>query len=46
MQTDDLLWDGVRGEVKETEQQVLGSKGIRNILAYVHTVNKFPEFDR
>lgn len=46
MHTDDPLWDGVRGEVEETKQQVLGSEGIRNILAYIHTVNRFSEFDR
>lgn len=43
---DGALWDGVRGEVEETQQQVSGSEGIRNILAHVHAVNKFPEFDQ
>lgn len=44
--TDGALWDVVRGEVEETQQQVSGSEGIRNMLAYIHTVNKFPEFDQ
>lgn len=43
---DGALWDGVREEVEETQQQVSGSEGIRNILACIHTVNTFPEFDQ
>lgn len=43
---DGKLWDGAREEVEETMQQVSGSEGIRNILAYIHAVNKFPEFDQ
>lgn len=45
---DGALWDGVRGGavVEETQQQVSGSEGIRNMLANIHAVNKFPEFDR
>lgn len=43
---DGALWDGVRGEVEETQQQVSGREGIRSILANIHTVNTFPELDQ
>lgn len=41
MHADDVLRDGVRGEVEETQRQVSGSEGRRNILAYIHTVRSF-----
>lgn len=44
MHADDVLWDGVRGEVEETQQQVSGSEGRRNILAYIHTVISYKFF--
>ena len=41
-----VLWAGVRREAEKTQQQVSGREGIRNTLASIHTVNKFPEFDQ